>query len=52
MKYYNIIRNSFLMGMAALAVSACQEDLTIGTVDAPSVSGSGEPLIIQLCGET
>lgn len=45
MKYYNIIRNSFLMGMAALAVSACQEDLTIGTVDAPSVSGSGEPLI-------
>lgn len=45
MKYNNIIRNSFLMGMAALAVTACQEDLTIGNVEAPSVSGSGETLI-------
>lgn len=45
MKYSNIIRNSFLTVMAAVAVTACQEDLTIGTVESPSVSGSGETLI-------
>lgn len=45
MKYRNLIQRSFLMAMVAMAATACQEDVNIGGVQAPDVTGSDDQML-------
>lgn len=45
MNYSNLLKRSFLIGMLASAATACQEDVNIGNVQAPDVTGSGDAML-------
>lgn len=45
MKYSNLFKRSLLMAMVAAAATACQEDVNIGSVQSPDVTGTGEALL-------
>ncbi len=45
MKYMNIFKNSFLMAMVALATTACEEDVTIGNIQAPEIPDPNTSLL-------
>ena len=45
MKYSNFFKRSLLMALVAAAATACQEDVNIGSVQSPDVTGTGEALL-------
>lgn len=45
MNYSNLLKRSFLIAMVASAATACQEDVNIGNVQAPDVTGSGDAML-------
>lgn len=48
MKYSNLIKNSLLVAMAALAAAACREEVNIGNLEAPEINGEASQLLYVL----
>lgn len=45
MKYRNHIKRSLIVAMVAFATTACNEEVNIGTVQAPDIAGDGDEIL-------